>query len=282
MTASIRELFTPNILLRIVNILRVDCDSHQGGAERKPICREPFPGPQKIARTLSPVKYRAMQSQSRQVSIRVPLDRLSVCRICGDLHGEVVRSEMPLVDQSGLSPTGTSPTTVGRNLRQECACTAATVSPRWDDYDFNQAVTLCRCCGRRLLMSGMRWSEWFCTECLPLIDELNARCGMSIAPTSRYTLLATIAAQEESNTFEPPKFASRLGDWFDRVELLERHAIRVIRENLNSLGLQSLATDVTLGEYLERLPASHADSQRSVLVLAAALGVPRRFLPVVF
>ena len=47
MTASIRELFTPNTLLRIVNILRVDCDSHQGGAERKPICREPFPGPQK-------------------------------------------------------------------------------------------------------------------------------------------------------------------------------------------------------------------------------------------
>lgn len=223
-----------------------------------------------------------MQSQSRQVSIRVPLDRLSLCRICGDLHGEVVRSEMPLADQSGLSPIGTSPTTAGRNLRQECACTAATVSPRWDDYDFNQAVTLCRCCGRRLLMSGMRWSEWFCTECLPLIDELNARCGMNIAPTSRHTLIATIASQEESNTFKPPEFASRLGDWFDRVELLERHALRVIRENLDALGLQSLATDVTLGEYLERLPASHAVSQRSVLALAAALGVPRRFLPVVF
>ena len=131
-------------------------------------------------------------------------------------------------------------------------------------------------------MSGMRWSEWFCTECLPLIDELNARCGMNIAPTSRHSLMTTIAAQEESNTFEPPQFASRLGDWFDRVELLERHALRVIRENLDSLGLQSMATDVTLGDYLERLPASGAFSQRSVFALAAALNVPRRFLPIVF
>jgi hypothetical protein len=223
-----------------------------------------------------------MQQQTRQVSIRVPLDRLSVCRICGELHGEVVRSETATADHSGQSSTAQSPTTMGRSLRQECACTAAAVSPRWDDYDFNQAVTLCRCCGRRLLMSGMRWSEWFCTECLPLVDELNARCGMNIAPTSRHNLMATIAAQEESNTFKSPKFASPLGDWFDRVEFLERHALRVIRENLDSLRLQSMATDVTLGEYLERLPASSAVSQRRVFALAAALGVPRRFLPVAF
>ena len=218
-----------------------------------------------------------MQPQSRQVSIRVPLDRLSVCRICGDLHGEVVRSEtLPARDSRQ------SPITVGRNLRQECACTASTITPRWNDYDFNQAVTLCRCCGRRLLMSGMRWSEWFCTECLPLVDELNARCGMDIAPTPRHTLMTDIAAQEERSVSKPPRFTLSLGDWFDRVELLERHALRVIRENLESLGLQSMATDITLGDYLERLPASNVVSQQRVVALAAAFGVPRHFLPIVF
>ncbi|MBA4016109.1 MAG: hypothetical protein C0483_02865 [Pirellula sp.] len=219
-----------------------------------------------------------MHPQSRQVSIRVPLDRLSVCRICGELHGEVIRSETPSAEQTQLPPVAT----VERNLRQECACASVALSPRWNDYDFNQAVTLCRCCGRRLLMSGMRWSEWFCTDCLPLIDELNARCGMNIAPTSRHTLMTSIAVQEEPNNSKPPKFASRLGDWFDRVELLERHALRVVRENLESLGLQSMATDITLGEYLERLPASRTVSQQRVCALAAAFGVPRQFLPIVY
>lgn len=223
-----------------------------------------------------------MHSQSRQVSIRIPLDRLWICRICGDLHGEVVRSEIPLADQPGQAPQGQTPSTVERNLRQECVCAAVTTSLRWDDYDFNQAVTLCRCCGRRLLMSGMRWSEWFCTECLPLIDEMNARCGTDIAPTSRHTLMTEIAAQEESAASVSPGFALRLGDWFDRVELLERHALRVIRGNLDALDLPCLSTDVTLGEYLERLPASHAVSQQSMLALAYALGVPRSFLPIVF
>lgn len=205
-----------------------------------------------------------MVAQPRHVSIRVPLELLNVCRICGELHGTVVRGET----------SGDGATAPTRELHQQCGCAAEARVQRWDDYDFNQAVALCRCCGRRLLMSGMRWSEWFCGDCLPLIEELNARCRAIVVPSSRQTLMTTIAEEERGLRQPLPEFAAALGDWFDRVERLELHARRVVHDNLHGLGLDTLDTDVTLGEYLERLPSSTRAVQDALRSLAAEFAVP--------
>lgn len=166
---------------------------------------------------------------------------------------------------------------VTRSLHQQCACTSTAFITRWQGYDFNQAVTLCRCCSRRLLISGMRWSEWFCGDCLPQIEDLNNRCRATVIPSSRHTLMAAIAGNEQDS--KPlPSFAASLGDWFQRVELLEEHALQMIHENLRSLGLDTLDTDVTLADYLERLPSNHAVSQASLRALAAAFHVPASLL----
>jgi hypothetical protein len=209
-----------------------------------------------------------MHPHARQISIRVPLDRLSVCRICGDLHGVVIRGEP--------EPAGAAEV-VTRSLHQHCACTSTARIARWEGYDFNQAVTLCRCCTRRVLVSGMRWSEWFCGDCHPQIEDLNNRCRATVIPSSRHTLMTTIAGNEQSPR-PLPNFAVPLGDWFDRVELLEKHALAMIHENLHSLGLETLDTDVSLADYLKLLPMTQSVQHASLRALAAAFRIPASLL----
>ncbi|MGC3972578.1 MAG: hypothetical protein QM775_36115 [Pirellulales bacterium] len=209
-----------------------------------------------------------MHPQARQISIHVPLDKLSICRICGELHGELVRGERVGNEAAESAP---------RQLNQQCDCTSTGAVAPWDGYDFNQAVTLCRCCGRRLLISGMRWSEWFCGDCLPQIEKMNTRCRGTLIPSSRHTLM-TALADREGETQPLPCLNKELGDWFDRVELLEQHARRVIHENLESLGLESLDSDVLLGVYLEQLPPSQAALKSSLRALAEMFGMPAHLL----
>jgi hypothetical protein len=191
------------------------------------------------------------------------LDLLGVCRLCGAVHGEVFRH---------------APNADGHGMRQACDCVTTPPMETWPGYDFNQAVTLCRCCGRKLLMSGLRWSEWFCDGCLPPIETINRVCSNCVIPTGRHSLLEHLAWSNEGPYAEVPEFIRELGDWFDRVERLETHARNVVHDNLALLSEGTTETDVPLTEYLQRLPSTTASVQAAVLALGRAFKVPEHLL----
>lgn len=204
-----------------------------------------------------------MNDKFDHVSIRVQLDLLAVCRLCGSLHGEVFRH---------------APGSDGHGMRQACDCVTTPPVETWPGYDFNQAVALCRCCGRKLLMSGLRWSEWFCDNCLPPIEMINRFCGSCVIPTGRHSLLTHLAWSNDAESTETPEFVRELGDWFQRVERLEAHARTVVHDNLACLDEGTTDTDVPLADYLQRLPATPAVAQAAVMALGRSFGVPSYLL----
>jgi hypothetical protein len=199
------------------------------------------------------------------------LDGLFVCRPCGRIYGDIV---------------GVRPGTSRPGQRQHCDCTPASLpatslrrpsapeaeSSLWPEYDFNEAVTLCRCCGGAVVAGGSRWSLWFCPACKPALAAVNRWCGTYVVPLGRFTLLDQIGRNEDRDREEPP-FLGALGDWFQRVERLELHAQQVVQDRLRQLD-DSSGGEVLLTQYLDRLPPSVELCQASVIDLLRAFQVP--------
>jgi len=193
-------------------------------------------------------------------ALHFQLEPLCVCSTCGRLHGEIV-SEI-----AGASRPG---------QRQHCDCRDSNESEPWPDYDFPEAVTLCRCCGLQPLLSGSRWSMWFCRGCRRAIQGINRDCRGPVIPIGRFTLLEQIGRDEDDDA--DPMFVAESGDWFARVERLERHARDVVQSNLRRLNVPAAAAS-PLVDYLGRLPATVEVRQAAVLDLGRAFAVPPIFL----
>jgi len=204
-----------------------------------------------------------MSDRYGHVAIRVRLDQLALCRLCGQVHGEVTR---------------TLPETMFQGLRQVCDCVTAPPAETWPGYDFNKAVELCRCCGRRLLMSGLHYSEWFCESCISGVETINRICGSCVIPTGRHALMK-FAQDHLADPAPSTDVSEELGDYFDRVERLEAYAQRISQENLALIADGDVAsTDVPLAQYLGALPASPTNSQAAVFALGRAFHVPAHVL----
>ena len=72
----------------------------------------------------------------------------------------------------------------------------------------------------------------------------------------------------------PVKGLKECGDWFERIERLETHAWLVVQDNIRLLNPTPSISEVSLSDYLERLPASPEMSRASVLDLGRAFNVP--------
>lgn len=96
---------------------------------------------------------------------------LEVCRRCGGLYGPLLLADPPLCDT------------------QRCPCEPGPVAPEvWAEFDFNQAVELCYCCGQVLLRSGTTHTLWFCPWCNDLVSTFNRRVNRYAIPLSRHRI----------------------------------------------------------------------------------------------
>ncbi len=147
---------------------------------------------------------------------------------------------------------------------QRCSCRRRGANdPRWDGYDFNEHLDLCRCCRMQVLHSGSRWSVWFCEECKARIRSLNARAGRAIVPIGRHSLMARVGVRGTDVTSATDRevdriverFAARLGDWLGGFDPLD--AFTASRsEGLRALLGFTAGEDVELATWLERLRAA--------------------------
>jgi len=199
-------------------------------------------------------------SSGPEVDIRA----MQVCRICSDVHGVAWER-------------GSAESRLARH--QLCRCVIARGGiGQWPGYDFPTAVELCRCCGSVALRSGSRWSDWFCEVCKPAIETVNQACGFCVLPPGRHSLMGRRTLGSVYSTIRLPKFALALQDWFERIEILERHSARIILRNLASLELSTTDTDVALPCYLERFPRTDQVVADAVRKLGREAGIPQRIL----
>jgi hypothetical protein len=155
------------------------------------------------------------------------VDRLRVCAACSGLHGSLPAAENEEGD-------GSAPVQLCRCGKPGEQGTVRSDRPRWRGFDFNEATTLCHCCGMVPLPSGSKWSSWFCLACIAQVRNLNDEYGMAVVPVGRHSLMngVSLKAKPEVTEAEFDAFASGLGDFIKSTERLDIWARRVVARNV--------------------------------------------------
>jgi hypothetical protein len=188
----------------------------------------------------------------------LPIDGLCVCRTCCRVYGQI-RDR----DGDAVQPA----------WQQRCDCEPSSRFPIRPDLDFPEAVTLCRCCGRQVLPSGSRRSIWFCRGCRHAVEKINRAARCHLIPIGRFTLLEQIGLEDDAAHREVPVFTAIRGDWFERIEHLERLAWLVVKNNLKQFGGRSSA-EVSLSDYCDRFLPTADVLRASIWDLGRSFDVP--------
>jgi hypothetical protein len=174
--------------------------------------------------------------------------RMKVCTECGRIYG-FWHYQSGHVGSSG-----------GIDYYQKCGCkTAKPDMPtegqgkkKWRGFDFNETVTLCYCCGQDLLLSGSKWSVWFCEKCKERVIKFNSRYQMTIIPIGRHSIMSgyQLSGKESQDKNKVQSFVKSLKSLFERMGILEEWRKHIISHNLKSLGYSK---DITLVKYLSKV-----------------------------
>lgn len=168
---------------------------------------------------------------------------MGVCRNCGEIHG-------PLRLRGG-----------GRFYRQTCSCENKRGTPQANDelekylnLDFGQAVTLCSCCGQVLMLSGSRWSAFFCDFCRQMIGKFNNFQGFSLIPVGRHSIMNNLSLSGKD--FQDPKAISSFLEGTNlmnkRIALLSDWKKIMTAKNLKRIGY-ARDPDIDLFSYLSEV-----------------------------
>lgn len=172
-----------------------------------------------------------------RTELPITKERLVICPRCFELRG----SEGP--------------------YRQRCNCEPRD-EQRWRlpsgvTYDFNKSLELCHCCAASLLVSGSRWTPFYCEWCKSRVMDLNRRLGCWAIPIGRHTWMHALklGADQAEKPEELKRFVSATKGLFGAMTRVSEYRAQRVRENLERLGLATGA-DVPLPEYLERAQAA--------------------------
>lgn len=184
---------------------------------------------------------------------RAPTDHeaLWICGTCTGLYGR----------SRGIDPGHD-------NGDQRCSCRREPVEPTWAGFDFNEYVHLCECCLQEVLLSGSRFSVWFCSECRERVVVLNDELRYWLIPIGRHSF--------QARTYEPPGWLALPGTvasadgpaaraaiegftratvgLFSSMQRLHLWSEASLAENLRDLGFAP-STSVALPEYLRSIRA---------------------------
>lgn len=176
------------------------------------------------------------QPGSRRHDIQT-IKTMIVCRECGDVIGRLPHPREP-----------------GQALVQRGTCSEhaknESTSGGWSGFDLPRRVELCRCCGTVPLLSGSRFSVWFCRQCVDQIHLLNARFGRCVLPIGRHSVHAglLLKAEDVDDPIAVHEFTERFAGLTDAHRTLEKWARVVIGRNFEEMGWGDRAT-VPVGSY---------------------------------
>jgi hypothetical protein len=125
---------------------------------------------------------------------------------------------------------------------------------KWPGFDFNTIVELCYCCGQEVLLSGSRWSVWFCEECKKKVIDFNTRFQQTVIPIGRHSLMAGygLGWRHVRNPKKVKAFVSNVKGLSARIETLDDWRKIVVAENFRALGYSG---DALLSNYLKDVKA---------------------------
>lgn len=144
---------------------------------------------------------------------------------------------------------------------QKCACKNKSGMPpkaknqeKWPGFDYNERVTLCYCCGQEMLMSGLKWSVWFCDECKNRIMDFNTKYQQTIIPIGRHSIMAgyRLSGEDAQKNENIEKYTGKVNKLFNRMDHLFEWRKMVISDNLKKMGYIKRA-DMDLIKYLSSI-----------------------------
>ena len=98
---------------------------------------------------------------------------------------------------------------------------------------------LCHCCGIALLLSGSRFSCWFCEDCLERVREVHGKYRAYLLPIGRHSSQSGfgLTAQDSRNARHVSAFMGKARTMGDAINHLSAWASEVVQHNLNALGI---------------------------------------------
>jgi len=139
---------------------------------------------------------------------------------------------------------------------------------RWPRFDFNTCVELCKCCGAELLLSGSKWSVWFCEDCKEMVRQFHGEYQRYIIPIGRHSFHGGFGLDggKAKDPAEVEYFVQRWNTISEAIQQLDHFARLVVADNLMKLGVER-GRCVTLGEYLDGLHQAPVDKKAAFLRL---------------
>jgi hypothetical protein len=135
---------------------------------------------------------------------------------------------------------------------QRCECRRVPGEPRWLRCDFNEHTHLCELCAGVALLSGSRWSVWFCEPCKVGVLVANRWVGWPVIPIGRHSVMNGIRLEAGHDAVEMSRFAERFGALAQRIDRLHAWHRQLLRDRLAALGYGD-GQDVLLDEYHAKL-----------------------------
>ena len=144
---------------------------------------------------------------------------------------------------------------------QRCGCDRGLHRDEWKG-DLAERAHLCECCRMELLLSGSRFSVWFCPECNGRVRELNALVGRCVIPIGRHSLMAGIGVPGQALIDADPQEFSAITEtlrvnalgWLDSMNRLHAFSADRIGVMARRVGLEGLPA-IPLDEWFERFEA---------------------------
>ena len=170
----------------------------------------------------------------------VHYEDMFVCSVCRGLYGSwKYEPEVKAFYPTRAMATG----------YQDCYCKKKYGHKKWPGFDFSEVVTLCYCCGQEVLLSGSRWSVWFCEDCKERVVVLNTFFQRTIIPIGRHSMMHGyhLKGQDIHDKAKIENYAANVNQLFSGIHHLDKWRKRIIRENFK---LFEISKDISLVDYL--------------------------------
>ncbi|MCK5774038.1 MAG: hypothetical protein KAH57_09660, partial [Thermoplasmata archaeon] len=109
------------------------------------------------------------------------------------------------------------------SFHQRCSCPSnGPDEERWPRHDYNEIIRICDCCGAEPLISGSRWSVWFCEKCKWEILNRNHEMGIFLVPIGRHSIMnmLMLSFEEAEERKKRVAFIKEVNGLFSRMDIL--------------------------------------------------------------
>lgn len=173
----------------------------------------------------------------------VHYEDMFMCSVCGEIYGNWrYEPEIKVIyPHENMMDT----------YNQKCSCKGTQDRQKWPRFDFDEILTLCYCCGQELLMSGSKWSVWFCDYCKERVVQFNTIFQRTIIPIGRHSIMHgyLLTGKDCIDSEKIKDFAAKVNQLNIHIAHLHEWKKFMILKNLEVVGFSE---DVSVIKYLIR------------------------------